>query len=138
MDEDLKRREEAKRNAHWSAAQRLRIIQETISWANAQAPVPRNSKARCLELQRKKKKKKKKKKSSSPLWRAVGDLDQVVEPGLNRTVDFSDLAGKNDRVELRYHFAGRIRPTHPPARPTDTASVAGPSRQSWPPRQSPP
>jgi hypothetical protein len=51
-DLDLKRREEAKRDAHWNAAERWRVIQETIAWADAQAPVPRNSKARCLELQR--------------------------------------------------------------------------------------
>ena len=52
MDDDLKRREEAKRDAHWDAAERWWIIQETIAWADAQAPVPRNSMARCLELQR--------------------------------------------------------------------------------------
>jgi len=50
--DDLLRREEAKRNAHWNPAERWRVIQETIAWADAQAPVPRNSKARCLELQR--------------------------------------------------------------------------------------
>lgn len=52
MDDDLKRREEAKGDAHWDAAERWRIIQETIAWADSQAPVSRNSKARCLELQR--------------------------------------------------------------------------------------
>ena len=54
MNDDLKRREEAKRDAHWSPAERWRVIQETIAWADAQAPVPRNSMARCLELQQKK------------------------------------------------------------------------------------
>jgi hypothetical protein len=53
-DDDLKRREESKRDAHLSPAERWRLIQETIAWADAQAPVPRNSKARCLELQKKK------------------------------------------------------------------------------------
>ena len=52
MNDDLKRREEAKRDAHWNAVERWRVIQETISWADAQAAVPRNSKARCLQLQR--------------------------------------------------------------------------------------
>jgi hypothetical protein len=51
MIDDLLRREEAKRDAHWDPAERWRIIQETIDWADAQAAVPRNSKARCLELQ---------------------------------------------------------------------------------------
>jgi hypothetical protein len=53
-DDDLKRREEAKRDAHLSPVERWRVIQETIAWADAQAPVPRNSKARCLELQQEK------------------------------------------------------------------------------------
>lgn len=52
MLDDLIRREEAKRDAHWNPAERWRAIQETIAWADAQAPVTRNSKARCLELQR--------------------------------------------------------------------------------------
>jgi hypothetical protein len=52
VDDDLKHREEAKRDAHWNAAERWRIIQEAIAWAEAQAPVPHNSMARCLELQR--------------------------------------------------------------------------------------
>jgi hypothetical protein len=49
---ELKRCEEEKRDAHWDAAQRWRVIQEAIVWADAQAIVPRNSKTRCLELQR--------------------------------------------------------------------------------------
>jgi len=48
----LKRREEQKREACWDAAQRWRVLQETIAWAEAQAPVGRNTPARCLELQR--------------------------------------------------------------------------------------
>lgn len=49
---DLKRREEQKREACWDAPQRWRVLQETIAWAEAQAPVRRNTPARCLELQR--------------------------------------------------------------------------------------
>ena len=52
MDDDLKRREEAKRDAHWNPAARWRAIQETITWADAQMPIPRNSMVRCLQLQR--------------------------------------------------------------------------------------
>jgi hypothetical protein len=51
-DDDLKRREERKREARWDPAQRWRTIQEMIAWADAQAAVPRNSRTRCLELQR--------------------------------------------------------------------------------------
>ena len=50
--DELKRREEQKREACWDAAQRWRILQETITWAEAQATVRRNTPARCLELQR--------------------------------------------------------------------------------------
>ena len=38
MNDDLKRREEAKRDAHWNPVERWRLIQETIAWADAQAP----------------------------------------------------------------------------------------------------
>ncbi len=51
-DDDQKRREEAKREALWDAAQRWRILQETITWAEAQATVRRNTPEKCLELQR--------------------------------------------------------------------------------------
>jgi hypothetical protein len=51
-DEDLNRREEAKREAHWDPLQRWIVLQETITWAEAQATVRRNTPARCLELQR--------------------------------------------------------------------------------------
>ena len=53
-NDDLKRYEEEKRERHWDPAERWRVIQEAIAWADAQAVVPRNSKARCLELQKKK------------------------------------------------------------------------------------
>jgi hypothetical protein len=49
---DLKRREEAKREAAWDPAERWRVLQETITWAESQATVRRNTPARCLELER--------------------------------------------------------------------------------------
>lgn len=50
--DDLKRREEEKREACWDPAGRWRVLQETITWAEAQATVRRNTPARCLELPR--------------------------------------------------------------------------------------
>jgi len=50
--ESIKQREERKRELDWNPAERWRLIQEMIAWADAQAAVPRNSRARCLELQR--------------------------------------------------------------------------------------
>ncbi len=52
FDDDLKRFEERKREAHWDAAQRWRLLQETIAWAESQATVRRNTPQRCLQLQR--------------------------------------------------------------------------------------
>jgi hypothetical protein len=52
--DDFARREEAKRDANWSPAERWQVLQETITWAEAQLKVPRNTPARCLELQVKK------------------------------------------------------------------------------------
>jgi hypothetical protein len=49
---ELKRREEEKRQRCWDPAERWRVLQETIAWADAQAAVSRNTPARCLELQR--------------------------------------------------------------------------------------
>jgi hypothetical protein len=49
---ELLRREEAKREACWDPAQQWRVIQETITWAESQATVRRNTPARCLELER--------------------------------------------------------------------------------------
>ena len=51
-DDDLKRREEEKREANWDAAERWRVLQDTIAWADRQARVPRNTPAKCLELER--------------------------------------------------------------------------------------
>jgi hypothetical protein len=51
MNDDLKQREEAKRNRRLSEQQRWRMIEETIDWVDSQQPVPRNSKAGCLANQ---------------------------------------------------------------------------------------
>ena len=50
-DDDLKRSEERKREASWNAAQRWQVLQDTITWAESQATVGRNTPRRCLELQ---------------------------------------------------------------------------------------
>jgi len=47
----LKRAEEQKREAHWDPAERWRVLQATITWAESQATVRRNTPQRCLELQ---------------------------------------------------------------------------------------
>jgi hypothetical protein len=54
MTDDLKLREEQKREAAWAPRQRWLAIQATITWAGKQPIVRRNTKARCLELERKK------------------------------------------------------------------------------------
>jgi hypothetical protein len=51
-NDELLRSEQRKREAHWDPAERWRVIQEMIAWADAQATVCRNTSARCLELQR--------------------------------------------------------------------------------------
>ncbi|MEN6405482.1 MAG: hypothetical protein ABFC77_03320 [Thermoguttaceae bacterium] len=53
-DNRLKQYEEQKREAHWDPVQRWRAIQDMIAWADAQATVRRNTRQRCLELQREK------------------------------------------------------------------------------------
>ena len=52
--DDLKAAEERKREAAWDAAERWRVLQETMTWAEAQLKVRRNTPKRCLELQRQK------------------------------------------------------------------------------------
>ena len=49
---ELLHREEAKRDRMWDPADRWRMIQEMIDWADAQQSVPRNSKEGCLAAQR--------------------------------------------------------------------------------------
>ena len=44
-----KRHEEAKREAAWDPKTRWRILQDTITWAETQATVRRNTPARCLQ-----------------------------------------------------------------------------------------
>jgi hypothetical protein len=50
--DNLKRAEEQKREAAWDPAERWRVLQATITWAEAQATVRRNTPQRCLELER--------------------------------------------------------------------------------------
>ena len=54
MTDDLKRREEQKREAAWDPLQRWLAIQATITWAESQVTVRRNTKQKCLELERRK------------------------------------------------------------------------------------
>ena len=49
--EDLHAIEQHKREANWDPAQRWRVLQETITWAESQATLPRNTPQRCLQLQ---------------------------------------------------------------------------------------
>jgi len=51
-DDDLKSSEERKREANWNAALRWRVLQETLTWADSQATVRRNTRQKCLELER--------------------------------------------------------------------------------------
>lgn len=44
---ELKAREEAKRERNWNGAERWRVIQATIAWAESQATVRRNTPAAC-------------------------------------------------------------------------------------------
>jgi hypothetical protein len=52
MDDNLKRSEEQKREKMWDPAQRWRVLQETITWAESLPSVARNTLERCLELQK--------------------------------------------------------------------------------------
>jgi hypothetical protein len=54
MDLDILKREEAKRERCYDPQQRWSAIQRAIEFADAQQPVSRNSKEKCLELQEKK------------------------------------------------------------------------------------
>lgn len=54
MADDIKLREELKREEAWDPVQRWITIQATITWAESQLTVRRNTKERCLELERKK------------------------------------------------------------------------------------
>ncbi len=49
--DDLKKSEEEKRDRNWDPKERWRVMQETMTWAAAQLPVPRNTPRACLEKQ---------------------------------------------------------------------------------------
>ena len=51
MDDDLKAREEAKRERNWDPAMRWKVIQDTITWAESQGTVDRNTPAARLKEQ---------------------------------------------------------------------------------------
>lgn len=51
MTEQEKAQEETRRNRHWDALRRWQLIQETITWAEAQSTVRRNTKAHRLAQQ---------------------------------------------------------------------------------------
>ena len=53
MDSEEKSREEAKRERRWDARERWEALLSAIRFADAQQPVSRNSKQRCLEKQAK-------------------------------------------------------------------------------------
>jgi hypothetical protein len=48
----LKRREEEKRERCWDPLQRWIALQETITWAESQSTVQRNTPKKCLALER--------------------------------------------------------------------------------------
>lgn len=52
IDDGLKRREEEKRERMWDPAERSRVLQETIAWAEQQLPQRRNTREGCLRRQR--------------------------------------------------------------------------------------
>ena len=54
METDLKRQEELKRERNWDPQMRWNVLQDTITWADAQATVQRNTPARRLEEQARK------------------------------------------------------------------------------------
>ena len=52
MNDMVKAREEAKRERCWNPIQRWQAIQDTITWAEAQATVRRNTPSACLAHER--------------------------------------------------------------------------------------
>lgn len=50
--DDLARREHERRERAWSPAARWQVIQQTITWAEAQAIVGRNTPAACIAAER--------------------------------------------------------------------------------------
>lgn len=51
---DYLQAEEAKRDRNWDAAERWKVLQRTIAWAERQATVRRNTPAACLREQQRK------------------------------------------------------------------------------------
>ena len=51
---EVKHREEIKRDWHWTARERWRLLQEAITWAERQATVRRNTAESCLKEQARK------------------------------------------------------------------------------------
>ncbi len=51
---ELKADEERRRERNWDSAERWRVLQETLSWAEAQATVRRNTKQSQLAKQKEK------------------------------------------------------------------------------------
>lgn len=51
MTEEEKAQEEARRDRHWEPLRRWQLIQATITWAEAQSTVQRNTKADRLAQQ---------------------------------------------------------------------------------------
>lgn len=51
MIDDLKAREERRREAHWEPALRWKVLQETLTWAEAQSPARRNEPLRRVSEQ---------------------------------------------------------------------------------------
>jgi hypothetical protein len=51
MSDDLKEREEEKRNRCWDPRERWRVLEATIAWVDSQRPVSRNSRQACLANQ---------------------------------------------------------------------------------------
>ena len=54
MSDELLQQEELKRERHWDARERWRLILEAIAWAETQATVRRNTPQRCLAEQARK------------------------------------------------------------------------------------
>ena len=54
FSDDLKKWQESLRERHWDPVLRWKVLQETITWAEAQKTVQRNTRQMCLKLQAKK------------------------------------------------------------------------------------
>ena len=50
-DNDIKKKQERLREAHWNPLARWKVIQDTITWAESQQTVLRNTRQACLQKQ---------------------------------------------------------------------------------------